>query len=105
MSAGSPAIRSATAPPGRGSGGCEHEDRLVTIGPRIEAEHGVVRVAPDDEAIHRGHERIVTVLLAAARRGAIERPFARAMNPSTLTPTKTDVFTRNSVTAQTAVRQ
>ena len=61
--------------PERGGGeraGAEHEHRLVAIGPRLERQDGLERLAADDQRIHRGHELLVAVRFAAARRQEIE---------------------------------
>ena len=61
--------------PGRSGGeraSAEHEDGLLTIGPRVEGQDRLEGLAADDQRIHRGHELVVAVGFAAARRQEIE---------------------------------
>ena len=50
----------------------EHEDRLLAVGPGVKSQYRLVRLAPNDHRIHRGHELVVAVGFAAARWEKIE---------------------------------
>jgi hypothetical protein len=63
----------------------ENENRLLAIGPRLKGQDRLVRLASNDQRIHRSHEFIVAMGFAAARREKVEaaiRPGDEAVKAS-----------------------
>src|SRR5437870_5322057 len=50
----------------------EHKDRFLTIRPRVELQYALEGLTPDDQRVDCGHELIVSMRFAAARRQEVE---------------------------------
>jgi hypothetical protein len=50
----------------------QHENRLFSVGPPFERQHGLERLAAYDQRVHRGHEFMVAVRFATASLKKVE---------------------------------
>ena len=70
----------------------QDDDPLVTVGPCLECQDCLEVFRPDGNRVHGCDELVVPMRFAATAGSQSRSPFCRAMNPSTLVPTKTDPF-------------